>query len=81
MAILNPKKLSHTARITASETVGAGELDGGRVAAGLWGRPAGRALSTLTLLILGIGAEQLPCACVTSSVTSHAAARQAHSKR
>ena len=33
-----------------------GELDGARVAAGLWGRRAGTALSTITLFVLGVGA-------------------------
>lgn len=31
-----------------------GDVDGGRVAAGLWGRRAGTALSTVTLLALGL---------------------------
>lgn len=41
-----------------------GELDGARVAAGLWGRRAGTALSTITLFVLGVGAYhavKLPC--------------------
>ncbi len=56
LVLREPTKSKFTTRIAAS--VDAGELDGGRVAAGLWGRPAGRALSTLSTIILGIGAEQ-----------------------
>lgn len=34
----------------------AGELDGGRVASSLWGRKAAEQLSTLTFILLGLGA-------------------------
>ncbi len=37
--------------ITCTHT---GDVDGGRIAAGLWGRRAGTALSTLTLFVLGV---------------------------